>query len=949
MMGRRQHEFSNSCVSFLAKGGVVLFSPVVLVFSMLFVVLLPVLWSASIMFKLFVFSPSMYFGIETMFLWAVEEGTPAFRFDSTWRKGHNRRDEKVVSLFHPGEESLWIAKPSDYLQSSEGIGDGEMEHPDGITHQSVAFLMTFSLLVDFTFQGLIGISTNVANNMGPAGWGYISADMCCAYTILGLAWDTIVFMYNSYIVGQLVAAAIRTGSKSLFVPGVLCIMPAIEIYEPKIELVAMEMSDLKEWKKTDLGTKVVVKGYNNSPATLVFVGINMAGKPRIGVEFEDQVGKHQGLIKEHPKLYPGATTQDEEAWQISQYFKCRRGHGMLMKPKKAYVQMPMSDAGTWKVTDIGSTVSVDGHPHKKATIAFVGLTAATTATASTNGLTTTTITPGDVRVGVVFEEKVGSMNGQVGHRVYFECKKSHGLLVNPALVTVYVSRGGKLWAKLYSRIDEFQPEPEPAPEPTVPPKPPSKWDALKGRMKEVNLLNQKGRKAGFAKQELQTGQRVMNRPTTKKIDVKNGLHNLAGHLRSSLRRASQDDPTAKGEKWNYMAGVHGQARRERGSGSDNRGKASQSAFVPGARERRRSSQADLLTSGRSAKKAAGGLVPYRDEFIYPKDTSRIQAQKILLDNTAEDGTFLIRHKFAKTPTFVVSLKVKKNFAGTEQDRFEHHAMSLESGKYKSSGQDMPVTCTTIHEVVEHLATYPNGISSTPLRRAIRANEAAALAKLGFAMGEPAAARPARKSYKDSMAANPVKKFKPELVKATTVRLPGEKRPSLEGFSALSPLAAIRASTSAVTGQRRLQPPPAGAVVYAAALGGDANDDETAGNAGLYTAPAQRANSRATPGILAKPWQRPVADSIYDNNDSYVAPEASTNTKPSVQLRTATFKLPANTAPHNLSTEEKRDSFGIPKNTATPTPETKGTADSFEDSENDDNFGFGDSDFSSDSD
>ena len=159
---------TSTCVTYLLKPLAVLCFPAIIAATMVFVFLLPILWAASIMFKLFVFSPGFYFAIESMFLWAVEEGTPAFRFDSTWRKGHNRRDEKVVALFHPGEESLMIATPSDYLKKAkEKEEDAHLERPDGITHQSVAFLMTFSLLVDFVMGGLIGISTNLVRELCP--------------------------------------------------------------------------------------------------------------------------------------------------------------------------------------------------------------------------------------------------------------------------------------------------------------------------------------------------------------------------------------------------------------------------------------------------------------------------------------------------------------------------------------------------------------------------------------------------------------------------------------------------------------------------------------------------------------------------------------------------------------------------------------------------------------
>ena len=73
-------------------------------------------------------APWFYAGLEAAFTWSVE-GTLAFRFDRVWHAKDRRRAPKVLILFHPG------------------FGKDE-EVPDGVTAGSVAFLVTFTLLVE---------------------------------------------------------------------------------------------------------------------------------------------------------------------------------------------------------------------------------------------------------------------------------------------------------------------------------------------------------------------------------------------------------------------------------------------------------------------------------------------------------------------------------------------------------------------------------------------------------------------------------------------------------------------------------------------------------------------------------------------------------------------------------------------------------------------------------
>ena len=149
-----------------------------------FALLLPLLWAAAIQFSLYALSPAFYFNLEAAFTWAVE-GTPAFRFDRQWQKEDRRRAPKVVVLFHPG------------ITNDEQI-------PEGITANSVAFLITFSLLVDFVV-GAAAVGMDVAHAESGATWDG-------AYVQASFAWLCVTFLYNSYIVVQMLK------SGSLFNP-----------------------------------------------------------------------------------------------------------------------------------------------------------------------------------------------------------------------------------------------------------------------------------------------------------------------------------------------------------------------------------------------------------------------------------------------------------------------------------------------------------------------------------------------------------------------------------------------------------------------------------------------------------------------------------------------------------------------------------------------------------
>ena len=150
--------------------------------------MLGLLWAACVAFKIFVLAPGFYFRIESWFLWAVEEGTPAFRFDYQWRKGNNRRDAKVITLFHPGFVAI-AAEEDEVLAEDEEETDKDAVAKEGLTRKNVAFLMTYSLLIEWSMQGLIGQSVAFPNNQGSAGWGYWSEDMCCSYSYISFFWS----------------------------------------------------------------------------------------------------------------------------------------------------------------------------------------------------------------------------------------------------------------------------------------------------------------------------------------------------------------------------------------------------------------------------------------------------------------------------------------------------------------------------------------------------------------------------------------------------------------------------------------------------------------------------------------------------------------------------------------------------------------------------------------
>lgn len=124
-------------------------APIVFLGTFVWIFFLPILWGASIGFKLYALFPWLYDKLEQWFCFVVE-GAPAFRVDTKWQLGGlgRRRSAKVHILFHP---DLTSKTSNDHPT------------PAGVTAGSAAFLLTFSLLVEFFLPGVIGVAMAVAN------------------------------------------------------------------------------------------------------------------------------------------------------------------------------------------------------------------------------------------------------------------------------------------------------------------------------------------------------------------------------------------------------------------------------------------------------------------------------------------------------------------------------------------------------------------------------------------------------------------------------------------------------------------------------------------------------------------------------------------------------------------------------------------------------------------
>eukprot|EP00729_Bicosta_minor_P019570 gene19570-960_t len=176
------------------------------ILGMLVVCLLPMLWGAAIQFKLYLLTPCLYEGLEYLFGWAVL-GAPAARFDALYLNGDRNKAPKVHTLFHPGDPiDSWEARAaSNYTHPDDGGSNGEgpgsvdsskAKQTFYITARNAAFLMTFSLLVEFTLGGLANIIITVANNELGAGW----CQGCCEYTQGSFAVTCIMFTVNLWAI-----------------------------------------------------------------------------------------------------------------------------------------------------------------------------------------------------------------------------------------------------------------------------------------------------------------------------------------------------------------------------------------------------------------------------------------------------------------------------------------------------------------------------------------------------------------------------------------------------------------------------------------------------------------------------------------------------------------------------------------------------------------------------
>ena len=135
----------------------VLAAPFVSVGVFAWISMLPVLWGASIGLKVYAFYPWLYDKLKKSFIGMVHNekhriDVPAFRFDSIWKEQDRRRVAKILELFHP--------------ESAEK----EKAPNEGMTAGSAAFLMTYSLLLEFILCDAIGVILGTVNANSGAGW-----------------------------------------------------------------------------------------------------------------------------------------------------------------------------------------------------------------------------------------------------------------------------------------------------------------------------------------------------------------------------------------------------------------------------------------------------------------------------------------------------------------------------------------------------------------------------------------------------------------------------------------------------------------------------------------------------------------------------------------------------------------------------------------------------------
>lgn len=132
---------------------------------------------ASIGLKLYAFYPWLYEKLKKAFIGVVHNekhdfDVPAFRFDSVWRNEDRRRVAKVLELFHP-ESAAKKKAPK-----------------EGMTAGSAAFLMTYSLLLEFILCDAIGVILGTVNADSGAGWDL--------YTIGSITINAFAFVVNLY-------------------------------------------------------------------------------------------------------------------------------------------------------------------------------------------------------------------------------------------------------------------------------------------------------------------------------------------------------------------------------------------------------------------------------------------------------------------------------------------------------------------------------------------------------------------------------------------------------------------------------------------------------------------------------------------------------------------------------------------------------------------------------
>ena len=233
------------------------------------------------------------------------------------------------------------------------------------------------------------------------------------------------------------AAAIKADQSGYKATSPECERPEAEV-EPEPELEEPVDTTVR------VGCRCTVRGYE-CKGTVRFVGEHhQTGKPRVGVELDDPVGKHNGTV---------AGTE---------YFTCEPGHGVLPAPSKVTwaagldprpkeinyaLTMPGPDAeaaSPGPESEVAGESGVAGPETESAVTAPGPEVLEIGSRCMVTGFTVlgsvrfmgNHAESGKPRIGVELDEAVGKSNGTVKGHEYFICEKKKGVLVTPGKVTL---------------------------------------------------------------------------------------------------------------------------------------------------------------------------------------------------------------------------------------------------------------------------------------------------------------------------------------------------------------------------------------------------------------------------------------------------------------------------------------------------------------------------------